>query len=125
VYQSTEPVPYLAPDSMICSGLPKVEYNDYEAVENVNIYSSALRTYSNTVNNPQVAPVIYDDLRENEDYTEIPGIDEDTRESVVGGAVNGDEKEEEVFLDPGYSEEAIYSCFERKMFRTIKADNVK
>ena len=124
VYKSTEPVPYLAPDSTIGRNLPKVESNDYEALENVDIYSSALYTYSDTVNNAQVPSDIYDDTKE-ADYTEVPDIDEDTKESIVGDTGTGGEEEEEVFLDPGHSEEAIYSCFERKMFRTIKADNVK
>jgi len=102
-----------------------VESNDYEALENVDIYSSAMCTYSDTVNDSQVPSDIYDDTRKAGDYTEVPDIDEEARKSVVGDIVNGGEEEEEVFLDPGHSEEAIYSCFERKMFRTIKADNVK
>ena len=100
-----------------------MESNDYEALENVDIYSSA---YSDTVNDSHVLSDIHDDTRKTGDYTEVPDIDKDARESIVGDTVNGgEEEEEEVFLDPGHSEEAIYSCFERKMFRTIKPDNVK
>lgn len=36
-----------------------------------------------------------------------------------------DGEDEECFLDPGHSEEAIYACFESKKFRTIIANAVR
>ena len=108
LHTSPEPIPYIAPETTISRDKPKLVCNDYHTLQNPAEYSAALHIYSNTLRDPNAFSDIYDDSR-TKSYSDT--LKEDG--------------EEEIFLDPGHSEEAIYACFERKMFRTIKPNHVR
>ena len=104
--KSSEPQPYITPQTL--RDKPKRTCNDYHTLQNPAEYSSALRTYSNTLKHPDAFSDPYDDVR---------------AKSYSNSSMKDDD--EEIFLDPGHSEEAIYACFEKRMFRTIKKDHVR
>lgn len=108
LHTSPEPIPYITPETTISRDKPKLVCNDYHTLQNPAEYSTALHIYSNTLRDPNTFSDIYDD----------------TRTKSYSNTLKED-GEEEIFLDPGHSEEAIYACFERKMFRTIKTDHVR
>ncbi|XP_065899891.1 uncharacterized protein [Dysidea avara] len=112
VFTSFEPIPYIAPDDAIESEYPKIAYSDYETCQKTDDYSTALHVYSTNVNDLQASPVIYDD------------VPDDIKPPTYTDVIN-EGSDSEAFSDPGHSEEAIYACFERKMFQTIKSDDIK
>ncbi|XP_065899895.1 uncharacterized protein [Dysidea avara] len=101
LHSSPEPIPYITPETVTSRDQPKLTCHDYHTLQNPAEYSSALHIYSNTLRDPNALsdPYCSDTLKRDDD--------------------------EEVFSDPGHSEEAIYACFERRMFRTITTDHVR
>jgi len=115
IFTSTEPIPYVAPDDNTAgSDHPKLTCGDYETCQQSDEYSTALHVYSNYVNDLQASNAIYDDVPDDikpPTYSDL----------MISESSSGTEN----FSDPGHSEETIYACFERKMFKIIKSDDVK
>ena len=92
---------------------PKLASNDYESVH--GDYSSAQRAYSNILHGPTQYSNVLDPT------LSYPAPQENTRVSASMSLAD----EEAIYSDPGYSQEAIYACFESKKFRTISASAVR
>ena len=85
----------------------KIACNDYEAIQNPD--ESAVHVYFNTIK----GSIGYDGTIMSE-YSEIGNVD--------GTAAND---KEDIYSDPGHSEEDIYVCFEKKKLRMIKRSDVR
>ena len=88
----------------------KIAGNDYEAIQNPDDYAAAVHVYSNTIEGSNN----YDDAKMPE-YSEVEDVDVTT----------GDDDQEEIYSDPGYSEADIYACFERKKLNMIERNDIR
>ncbi|XP_065899848.1 ephrin type-B receptor 1-B-like [Dysidea avara] len=100
---------YSNPPDTLTRDRPKLASNDYDSLQNPDAFSSAQRTYSNTLH----------------EYSTVPDttLSYSTTYEVSASMNTGDE--EAIYSDPGHSEEAIYAYFESKRFRSISANTVR
>ena len=108
-----EPSSYSDPVDTATAEHPKLTGCDYETSQSPDNYLSPLHSFSNAYNNAMEYS--------NDTKLSYSTVYDDTR--VSSSLSGGDEVE--CFSDPGHSEEAIYSCFESKRFRTINANTVR
>ena len=105
---------YLNPVETLTRDRPKLASNDYDSVWNDD-YSSARRAYSN---------ILHDPLKYSNTPDPTLSYSAAYDDTTISASMSARD-EEAIYSDPGHSEEAIYSCFERKKFRTINANTVR
>ena len=79
--------------------------NDYEAIINHAEYQTAVNFYSS---NTRSSTFFNDSIIS--EYSEITGVTNN---------------EEEIYSNPGYSKEDVYTCFEKKKFCMVKRSDIR
>ena len=101
--------PYLDPQETTAKSHSKVSSKDYEPLPRPAEYATAIGAYSNII-------------RESYINSDMSALECSEAFNAYNTSAND---EEEIYLDPGYSEADVYACFEKKRFHKIKADNVR